>query len=253
MYYYGNKIIIKKFFNSVFKFRNEKFLGYKIFFYDYADFKSLFYEIFAAKSYFLDIQKKRPVIVDGGSNIGMSVLFFKTFYPDSKIICFEPQRLTFKLLVKNIKYNHLNNVYPYNLALSDNEEPIKVYSSDKYSSCNATILKNMSKSFKKTYDEEVKAVQLSNFIEEDIDILKLDVEGAEGKIIKELDVNKKIHKIKNIIMEYHNDLDENNDITEILTILKKNKFNVEIESIKYPPISFYKNKHYTLILFAHKE
>jgi len=115
-----------------------------------------------------------------------------------------------------------------------------------------TIFKSMTESFKKTYIAEIRTVKLSNFVNENVDILKLDVEGAEGLIIKELHKNDRLKYIKNIVMEYHHNRTKENDLADILVILKKNDFKLEFQSIKYPPLDFYKNKNYTMIIFAHK-
>ncbi len=47
-------------------------------------------EIFVELQYYFRARRPDPVIVDGGSNIGMSVLFFKALYPDARVLAFEP-------------------------------------------------------------------------------------------------------------------------------------------------------------------
>ena len=55
-------------------------LGYKISFMGEAHLRWLFGEIFMDASYFFHTDNDRPLIFDCGSNIGMSVLFFKKLY-----------------------------------------------------------------------------------------------------------------------------------------------------------------------------
>jgi hypothetical protein len=53
-------------------------LGYKILFMGERQLRSLFNEIVLKASYFFKADTDCPLIIDCGSNIGMSVLFFKT-------------------------------------------------------------------------------------------------------------------------------------------------------------------------------
>ncbi|MBK8563725.1 MAG: hypothetical protein IPN76_10385 [Saprospiraceae bacterium] len=43
-------------------------------------------------------------VVDLGSNIGLSAVYFATRYPTAKIICVEPEQDNYDLLVKNTKH-----------------------------------------------------------------------------------------------------------------------------------------------------
>jgi hypothetical protein len=70
-------------------------LGYKISFMGEAHLRWLFGEIFMDASYFFHTDNDRPLIFDCGSNIGMSVLFFKKLYQNARIIAFEPDPATF--------------------------------------------------------------------------------------------------------------------------------------------------------------
>jgi FkbM family methyltransferase len=41
-----------------------------------------------------------PYIIDAGANIGLSIIYFKKKYPNSKIVAFEPDKLIFNILKK---------------------------------------------------------------------------------------------------------------------------------------------------------
>ena len=60
--------------------------------------KVLNWEIFRKGAYLFHTDKKQPLILDCGSNIGMSILFFKMLYPGARIIGFEPDPDTFEIL-----------------------------------------------------------------------------------------------------------------------------------------------------------
>jgi hypothetical protein len=70
-------------------------MDYTISFCGRASFLYLFEEIFAKASYLFHSDTDRPLIFDCGSNIGMSVLFFKKLYPAARITAFEPDPRTY--------------------------------------------------------------------------------------------------------------------------------------------------------------
>lgn len=53
----------------------------------------LLHEIFAAKNYAFKTTNPTPFIIDCGSNIGVSIVFFKYLYPQAHILSFEAARM----------------------------------------------------------------------------------------------------------------------------------------------------------------
>jgi hypothetical protein len=83
------------------------------FFIIYPDLLSLYMEfkdIFVNRIYHFETTRVSPYIIDGGGFIGISVLYFKSIYPDAHIVCFEPDEENFKILQSNIWDNHLTNI-----------------------------------------------------------------------------------------------------------------------------------------------
>jgi FkbM family methyltransferase len=72
----------------------------------------------------------RPIIVDCGSNIGMSILFFKRLYPKARIIGFEPDPYTFEILSENVYRNALTDVELHQCALGEHDRSITLYRPD---------------------------------------------------------------------------------------------------------------------------
>ena len=70
-------------------------------------FRFLFNELFADACYSFRAQTDSPLIFDCGSNIGLSILFFKKLYPKARVIGFEPDPLTFQTLRENSERNSL--------------------------------------------------------------------------------------------------------------------------------------------------
>src|ERR1700693_4874079 len=66
-------------------------------FFSYSGFVCLFEEIFIRQDYIFVSRRPDPLIIDCGSNIGMSILYFKRRYPKARIIGFEPDPATFDM------------------------------------------------------------------------------------------------------------------------------------------------------------
>ena len=89
--------------------------------------RHLFKEIFADACYFFRTETETPTIFDCGSNIGMSILFFKKLYPKARITGFEPDRVTFETLQKNVVGNALSDVTVHCYALGSSNETRKFF------------------------------------------------------------------------------------------------------------------------------
>lgn len=47
------------------------------------------------------------IIIDGGANIGMFAIHASSYFPNAKLICYEPDSANFQQLQKNLALNHL--------------------------------------------------------------------------------------------------------------------------------------------------
>jgi len=186
----------------------ERIAGYKVSHFNIKHLFDLFLSIFVDSTYYFKADSKSPFIIDCGSNIGMSVLFFKKLYPDANIIAFEPDSKCFSKLQGNINLNELTNIQIHQKALSDRDGTITFYSdpNDPGSLYMSTIKERMPKA-----SQEVQCVTLSNYITKEVDFLKLDVEGAELQIMDELRRSNKLGYIKEMSIEYHHHILKDTD------------------------------------------
>lgn len=72
------------------------------------------------------------LILDCGSNIGMSILYFKHVYPKARIIGFEPDPAIFPYLQENMTRNGLKDVQLVQAALASQEGTLTFYSDSKF-------------------------------------------------------------------------------------------------------------------------
>lgn len=182
-----------------------------VIFYNYAEQVPVIGELFIEECYYFTAQKKDPLILDCGGNIGLATLYFKKYlYPQAKIIIFEPDPCNFSILQKNIARNSLTNVSMVNKALSNKKGKAMFYCDYKGSIGAHLIVKNGDDSAKSRDNDEkkkksVECVLLSDYIDRPVDLLKLDIEGSEGLVLEDLEKTKKMKFIKEMIIEFHRD------------------------------------------------
>ena len=183
--------------------RRERFCGFRVESFDYETLHFLFREIFVRSEYWFDSSSDQPLIFDCGANIGMATLFFKWLYPRSVIHCFEPDRPTFEMLRRNVQANHLTDVHPHNVALSDVVGAVEFFVS---ASRNGSLLMSLDPQRTTAADYKstiVDGTKLSAFVNgTPVDLVKLDIEGAEGVVLRDLVESGVIRKVKQFVVEY---------------------------------------------------
>lgn len=211
-----------------FNFKNDvvTVLNFKIKYSVYGGFAYAFNDIFINNEYWFKTKNKSPFIIDCGSNIGLSLIYFKQLYPNSKIIAFEPDVDAYDCLNLNVIQNNITNVELHNKAVSMTEETLKLsYDKDRPGSITSST-EDSSTSYR-----EVEAVKLSSYINESVDFMKMDIEGAETSVFKELKNSDKLKNIKHIILEYHHHIGKQKDcLSEILSMLEDDDFSYQLHS-----------------------
>ena len=151
--------------------------------------------------YFFETKNANVKILDCGANIGMSVLYFKMLYPNSKIIAFEPNPHAFALLKENINQNNLKDVTIYNVGLSDKPGTADFY----YLPRDLASLKgSISAHCNEGQLIKITVECLSDYLKEtQYDLVKIDVEGAELSILQDLVTTEVLNKSDKYIIEYH--------------------------------------------------
>lgn len=187
---------------------------------DWASFVAQLKEIYLDEVYQFNPRGNSPVVFDCGSNVGVSINFFKMKYPGSRVIGFEADPRIFTYLKKNTK--GLQNIEIHNCAVWSNDGKITF-------NCQGADAGSIVNHF----DTEclVSTERLKNYIEkeEHIDLLKIDIEGAEIEVLK--DCANSLDKVDNIFVEYHSVVGNKQELDVILQILTENGFRYYMEGL----------------------
>jgi len=209
------------------KLRSKTLNGFRVCYRNEKEFNIIFLEIFVLNDYKFTTRNKRPFIIDCGSHIGLSILYFKQIYPEAEILGFEPNPENFEILKRNIEINKLKNVTLVNAALS-NKDGVAVLHSGINKNDSLTWGDTISTSMTGANNERfsVNTLRLSKFINKQVDLLKIDIEGMESVVLKEIE--SKLPLVRQIIMEHHvpRKSDELNNLKGITNTLRRNGFTV---------------------------
>lgn len=204
--------------------------GYTYLINNFFEFLTIYKDIFIHNEYEFTPGTKTPNIIDCGAHIGLSVLYFKKHFPKATITAFEPNPGTFQLLKENVANNRLSGVRLVNKAVSDRNAALDFYIAKGKSgawSCGDSAAPNPWIT-KETHQKIiVPAVKLSAYITKEVDLLKLDVEGMEARVLTE--IQPKLGKVRSIIMEYHgNKANNSNRFARIRSIFNSNGFRYRV-------------------------
>jgi len=196
----------------------------------------LYREVFAEREYWFATDNPRPVILDCGSNIGMAILFFKSLYPEARITAFEPAPWACAAIEDTLRANALTNVSVHNAALAETEGTLELFHDPSHPGSAVMSV------FRERMDGatvRVPAVRLSRHITGPVDFLKLDVEGSELAVLRDLAASGAIGSIRQMVIEVHHHMSPTVDnLSECLALLEGNGFGYQLTSAQvFTPIT----------------
>lgn len=172
------------------------------------------------------------LVIDCGANIGsISALFLRK---NATVIAFEPDPLAFSLLQKRFAGN--KNIECINKAVSHEASSAKLYfHTDRQMNDNSAFTVSSSLiedkiNISSANSIEIETIDLDSFIislNRTVDVLKMDIEGAEIDILKKIIKHETYKKIGLIVVETHEDKipghqEKVDDLKEVIRNLKIN-------------------------------
>ncbi|MDR0567350.1 MAG: FkbM family methyltransferase [Prevotellaceae bacterium] len=197
-------------------------------------------EIFEQEIYQFKTDSERPYIIDGGANIGLSMAYFAEKFPNAQIIGFEPDKVIFPILKENMEQLDNRNVRIYEKAVWYEDTVLDFYSEQALAGSAMIDFNNHQNKIK------VEAVNFNKFLNRKVDFLKLDIEGAENEVIFKIADN--LRFVENMFLEYHELDSRNQNLQDILLLLKEKGFSYTIKvanDVNKFPFKKEKIKNYT--------
>lgn len=158
----------------------------------------VFRSVFLNKEFKLSKPVNPKFIIDAGAYTGLSTLFFAMQYPEAKIIAVEPEASNFEILKKHTASKQ--NIESINYGLWSKKTFLKVI--DNKLGKWAFSLKEVND----TSDYDIHGITVKEILEKSgfkqIDILKIDIEGAEKELFSN-NYQSWLDKVNTIIIELH--------------------------------------------------
>lgn len=141
------------------------------------------------------------IIADWGANQGMTSYFFKNYA--KQVYAVEPAKQHQEVIETMLAYNKIKNVKLCKYAVSNENGKTKFYHNENTTMFSLSDVVSPQDDF-----EEVETVDPYTFFTREgithLDLLKLDVEGSESRVILSEGFSKIKDKIKVIVGEWHN-------------------------------------------------
>lgn len=218
---------------------------------DSASFISMWRDIFEREIYLFQPINDHPIIIDAGANIGLSSVFWSKKFPFAQIYAYEADPKVFEVLSENLERNDCKNVHAFNKALWYEVTELL------FSAEGADAGRVEQNSYDPIRVQSVSIREELERIGDRIDLIKMDIEGAEVAIFEQdpafLDNTEKI------FLEYHSFEAEEQKLGMILERLEQRKMRYKVfnEYDEIPNSPFVSSRKYgemdlQVNIFAHK-
>jgi FkbM family methyltransferase len=135
--------------------------------------------------------KEGDIVIDIGAHIGLyTIISSKRVGANGKVVAIEADPSNFEMLNSNIKLNQLTNVIPLNYAVHSKETKVKLYlpSGESGFTKYNTIMPNWINAQEKFVEVNANTLdyllQFNEIRQEEVNWIKIDVEGAEFEVLK---------------------------------------------------------------------
>jgi FkbM family methyltransferase len=211
----------------------------------------MFKDIFENEIYHFHPQTPSPRVLDCGSNVGMSILYFKHLFPQARVTGFEADPGVFKVLTHNMTRNGILGVDLVEAAVSTHDGLGFFAGEHDYDGSLAeyhiAVTADMTR--------EVRTVSLRPWLEEPVDFLKLNIEGAEFDVLS--DVADLLPNVSELVIEYHHQPGLPRSLHGILGLLHDagfeyllHDFDVRTNAGSHPPFELSGDSRFYLLIYA---
>ena len=159
----------------------------------------VFKQVFVDTEYRFESDEDPRVIVDAGANIGLTSVYYASRYPGCRILAIEPEGSNFDLLSRNV--SRYPNVTPIHAALASEPGHVVIDDPDQ----GAWSFRTRAAEDAEPGSQRVESVTIGQLMDghgiERIDLLKMDIEGAEMDVMRHASVW--IDRVDAMVIELH--------------------------------------------------
>jgi FkbM family methyltransferase len=187
---------------------------------------AVFHQIFGMGEYqcLVSLVKSFPElkiksIIDAGANVGFTSLFLAANFPEARILAIEPDAQNFKILEQNVA---ANVPVPYVLlrkALWKNSGTVTM--SNSFRDHREWSRQVVDTPEARQTSDQLEGIPVNELFQvagtESIDILKIDIEGAEKEVFSDFNGSVEVLKrVKFLIIELHDEVDFQHEFEKML-------------------------------------
>jgi FkbM family methyltransferase len=201
-------------------------LDYDLEFADAAPLVPQWNDIFVRETLALDIASDRPRILDCGANVGLATLYFKRRWPAARVTAFEADPVICETLRGNLRRNGMSDVDVVCGAVWTAAEPVR-FSCD---GADSGAIESVGRPPVVRETITVQGIRLRDWIvPEPVDLLKLDIEGAELAVLE--DCRDVLDRVKAIHLEIHELSAERRLLPPCLLLLEQAGFTYALDDL----------------------
>lgn len=170
---------------------------------NHQELRGLIREVFKEHVYYFETDRPKPYIIDLGAHVGVATLYFSYIAPNAQIMAVEPNPKTFALLQQNLTENFVDNVTAIEAAVATRKGSQRFFmdkTTDQWYSTSG-FEKGAWNHRQESEEITVATMTLTELITHPVDLLKMDIEGAETEVL--LSTTDALRLINHLILEFH--------------------------------------------------
>jgi FkbM family methyltransferase len=190
-------------------------------------------EIFLNECYAAWSRDDVTVIVDLGANVGLAALYYMNRYPKARVISIEPNPDAVSCLRKNL--GSYSNSEVISVAVAKNAGRTKLWvDTESASKLNSSITgRDRFGRHGKFNSVFITTKRLEEIIPSHVDLLKVDIEGAEYEVLASLCVNPS--RIRTIVSEFHDLPSRRSEFFALISTLTSRGYKC-LDSLPHDPL-----------------
>ena len=166
-----------------------------------------------------------PRILDCGANVGLASLYFKRLYPRARITAYEADPDIYQCLRNNLRCNGASDVEAIQAAVWTTAGTVDFLCEGADSGAIATLAGAAA-----GVTRQVPCVKLRDVLaEEHVDLLKIDIEGAEGQVLT--DCEDVLANVRALLLDLHEFDATRRETPAILRLLEQAGFTYSLDEL----------------------